>query len=475
MASINNKDGWMINFIHEQDLTSHYMNNTLTGLLHPGIYNANIAVYYDSSVTNPSLHVLLKKGTTLLFSNEYVGGKDGTTPCRRNFTNTSLSSWETITSDSSNKVLIKYTAQFDVDLSTKDITLTSDEVYSEELFLFLKVDSSINSDATSPTLYVAKINTDSMTDYAKDFVYEILGETDNDKKYFIPDGALKYNFNNTYTRSPEEYCFLCLGVIRDLNPTSKLTNFTFTTRGLPEYGYSMIATNNSKYPDLIFSRNITSTADSSNTTESMQFYGADIRNILIKNTFCKGFGTIATKSGHDDNTWFTAYKQKNTNPITVGNGWTAVYGYVKGTEIKYGKVSLASLNKITIPSNSTDLEKKWGTSKKVVPLDSCEYNVSRFLSYIKNVDVWSYVIGELHKSADANDINDIFPVALVYKKEDEDFVNPNNVLSYFDLYYKSSSINIYNGSMNNIFHVIPILEDSSDTTTSDSTSDTTTE
>ena len=66
---VNNS--WMTTFIYEQDLRSYYMNNILYSLIHTGVYNANISI----STSNGVMSLNIKKGTTLVFSNDYVNIK----------------------------------------------------------------------------------------------------------------------------------------------------------------------------------------------------------------------------------------------------------------------------------------------------------------------------------------------------------------------------------------------------------------
>ena len=460
MASII-KNGWNINFINEQDLTSNYMNKLLMGCLHPGIYNANIAVSFNTDENNKTeLEIHFKKGTTLLFSNDYIGGNDSSTPCERNFKNISLSS----SINEKDGVLIKYVAEFDCTLN-ESIQFKEDEYYSKDLFLFLKIDSKIDESSQEPKLYIAKINDNTTDSIYGSYTYKIIGDRTGDSAYFIPDGCI--NYKNTGTRQLEDYCFLCIGVIRDLDTSKRLTNFTFTTQGLPEYSYSLIATSNCEYSSLVFCRK-------SESDDTLGLYGANLRNILIKNTFCNEFGFNTEGIVSEKDSWLRAFDgsiTKSLLPIDIKNGWNAIYGYINENKINYGSVSFndfINFNNTIIAPDTNSLATDWGVNN-IVPLDSCEYNVNNLLSCIKNIDIWSYVIEVLHKSADANNINTIFPVAIAYKNDEENFINPNNVLSYFDLYYRSSSVSIYNGSMSNIFHVIPVLSDE------DSTSDTTTE
>ena len=65
-------DKWMTTFIYEQDLRSYYMNNILYPLLHTGVFNSDISISTRSGI----LFLNIKKGTTLVFSNDYVDIKN---------------------------------------------------------------------------------------------------------------------------------------------------------------------------------------------------------------------------------------------------------------------------------------------------------------------------------------------------------------------------------------------------------------
>ena len=72
---------WSTTFFWEQDLRSLYMNGLLNSILKPGIYNANIGIFATSGTaenTNvslpkaPGIYLYLKRGTTFVFSNNYL-------------------------------------------------------------------------------------------------------------------------------------------------------------------------------------------------------------------------------------------------------------------------------------------------------------------------------------------------------------------------------------------------------------------
>jgi hypothetical protein len=67
---------WITTFYYGQELRSTYMNNIVSGLIKPGIYAADAAVYTVSNEGESDLaagvYLLLKKDTTLVFSNGYT-------------------------------------------------------------------------------------------------------------------------------------------------------------------------------------------------------------------------------------------------------------------------------------------------------------------------------------------------------------------------------------------------------------------
>ena len=77
---------WSVTFYYEQELRSAFMNNLLKGLIRPGVYNINAFLHtknYDSAPGQQGIWLTIKRGTMLVFSNNYrtVGGnlvKDNT-------------------------------------------------------------------------------------------------------------------------------------------------------------------------------------------------------------------------------------------------------------------------------------------------------------------------------------------------------------------------------------------------------------
>lgn len=75
------QSSWSTTFFWEQDLRSLYMNGLLNSVLKPGIYNANMGIFATTSnaglgatfdIKVPGVYLYLKRGTTFVFSNNYL-------------------------------------------------------------------------------------------------------------------------------------------------------------------------------------------------------------------------------------------------------------------------------------------------------------------------------------------------------------------------------------------------------------------
>lgn len=65
---------WETTFYYQQELRSTYMNNIINGLIRPGIYNMDAAIYAISSATtdrNPGIYLRINAGAVLVFSNNF--------------------------------------------------------------------------------------------------------------------------------------------------------------------------------------------------------------------------------------------------------------------------------------------------------------------------------------------------------------------------------------------------------------------
>lgn len=351
MASINTSSGWGVTWIYEQDLTSAYMNSFLYSIIRPGVYNANI--YLTSGQADDSksgkaelLQLCIKKGTTLIFSNDYK--KTSNQGYRRNFVGYNKDNNESILKEQI-PLLIKCTALKDMyftiaknpeSSSNNDKSLVkwyNDERAPEALYViaFLRYNQSEDKDySLTPTFCLNRNNPIyGQTDYDKDcdseaskFFFYHTGENYyqyseglTDVWYWrLPDGSEHYGGLLDPTKGSEDtghldmlpqFSYLTLGVIADNNPwkdtqDKQYTQFnrewlkyhTFTARCLPEYRHSLIGDCNSECPDFIVPMKFDGYSD---TTKFSRLY-IDFKNII-------NYGTIYNTSIN----WESAYEITN--------------------------------------------------------------------------------------------------------------------------------------------------------------------
>ena len=285
-------DKWMTTFIYEQDLRSYYMNNILYPLLHIGVFNSDISISSRSGI----LFLNIKKGTTLVFSNDYVDIKSeiakGDTVLQGNTNTIYGRSFNGKSKDSYGRKgeakisLIKCVA-------LEDMVVRLNYLGSSDGLTQSTNDPHVNANGFNKPIYIGAIikysaegGTTSFTDpefrllvnnesYTPEYSEE---ETTVDSKYF-------YNFisptNNTtgnlalseanppdgikaISSSALMVYWLMLGVINPIDREwSNVTNpyafdgewyknHVFTGRGLPEYRYPLTLGKEIQSPEIMF-------------------------------------------------------------------------------------------------------------------------------------------------------------------------------------------------------------------------------
>lgn len=111
----NASTNWSITYQYQQDLSSKLFNQINTKTYRPGIYNPNIFIKAFDSVAGEStrgLKLLVKKGTTFIFSNTYKKDPEGSfTRYHRD--------WDSLDEDA---YIIKCTALADIETNIIDLT-----------------------------------------------------------------------------------------------------------------------------------------------------------------------------------------------------------------------------------------------------------------------------------------------------------------------------------------------------------------
>ena len=284
---------WMTTFIYEQDLRSYYMNNILYSLLHTGVYNADISISSSSGI----LFLNIKKGTTLVFSNDYVDIKkeveeaDNTlvpdtssTIIGRSFNGKSKVSYGN--KGESKVSLIKCVALEDMVLrlnylgasnslnaSTEDRHISANG-FNKSVYIYAVIRYSADGTADSfiKPEFRLLVNNDS---YSSDYTKEEPVESRYFYKFMPPTkgtvGKLEVDDGNppdgvdaeSFSTSARMVNWLMLGIInpidREWSSSSEYSfdgnwykNHVFTGRGIPEYRYSLSLGKEILSPEIMF-------------------------------------------------------------------------------------------------------------------------------------------------------------------------------------------------------------------------------
>lgn len=473
MATILTSSGWMTNFIYEQDLTSYYMNNMLTGVFRPGIYNANIALVIDSS---DNVYVSIKKGTTLLFSNSYID--NGDIGIRRNFSGMDTFAYNPATmTEEESLVLIKCVAQNDILQKIATLNDLKRLTKDSNVFLFAYMEykkQAKESGFKVPVFRLAVKNdigdssrpgqeagtsTDNYFYKTIKWYYKYDGEfvqsTDESEEWILPDGCIEYSINTSTgtqkTRKLSEYSFLMLGVISSISEDSNVSNglykktLSFSGRGLPEYRHQMTNESNDMSSDIIFD------LYPSSDTRYQSVY-IDLVNTLFSNSLVNK--RILNSTDFCDYGWEYPYLENNiaevnsnkyqyssieslgdilnsNTPVVVA---TFIFGGLDTTTVGTDDISdIFTGNDINLSyfsvnvkasgintaklKYSNDTNAYWSASKYfAVPLDISMWNINRLASLISNVNVWSKVLDNYRNSELTEDSGtDLFPIAVSFK------------------------------------------------------------
>ena len=283
---------WMTTFIYEQDLRSYYMNNILYPLLHTGVFNSDISI----SSGNGILFLNIKKGTTFIFSNDYVDIKNevdkGDTVIQGNKNTIMGRSFNGKSNDSYGRkgeaqislikcvaledmtIRLNYHGHFDSISQSTDEPHVNANGFNKPVYIgaIIKYSAEGGTSSFSDPVFRLLVNNDSYTpDYPEEgataeadskYFYKFISPTNNttDNLGFeanIPDGI------QTMSSSSQMVYWLMLGVI---NPIDRewsakdsyafdgdwYKNHVFTGRGIPEYRYPLVLGKEVQSPEIMF-------------------------------------------------------------------------------------------------------------------------------------------------------------------------------------------------------------------------------
>lgn len=286
---------WMTTFIYEQDLRSYYMNNILYSLLHTGVYNADISI----SSNNGILFLNIKKGTTLVFSNDYVDIKKEVEEADNTLVSDSSSTIIGRSFNGKSKVsyggkgeskvsLIKCVALEDMVLrlnylgasnslnaSTEDRHICANGFNkSAYIYAVIRYSADGTSDSFIKPEFRLLVNNDSYSsDYTKEepvesrYFYKFMPHTKGTVgKLEVDDGNPPDGVDSeSFSTSARMVNWLMLGIInpidREWSSSQSLEysfdgdwykNHVFTGRGIPEYRYPLVLGKEVQSPEIMF-------------------------------------------------------------------------------------------------------------------------------------------------------------------------------------------------------------------------------
>ena len=288
LKSIINSDKWHTTFYYEQELRSLYMNQVLSGLVKPGIYNANFSLVTIPNTTSGSsdlkggLYVYIKKGSTFIFSNYYKkvstnflidGNIDSKDVLERSFEYPGTVVIKCVAEDDMCIPLVLLDGTGSPTSAAKyllgaDVTSQDDNIVKKPYYIVAKYvyNPTENSGYTAPNFeaHVLRENFANIdindSDYKGTDSYYFI-PTDNSltqEPYPLPDGATRYL--GVGEDAAENVSYLILGKVNPINsntfcsgtngwkgnemgyPTyvQYVKEHTFVSRGLPEFSNSQV-------------------------------------------------------------------------------------------------------------------------------------------------------------------------------------------------------------------------------------------
>ena len=289
-------DKWHTTFYYEQELRSLYMNQILSGLVKPGIYNANFSLVtlpnVASNSTGPTggLYVYIKKGSTFIFSNYYKNvdteftvkdteNKETKSVLERSFEYPGTVVIKCVAEEDMCIPLVLLESGSSTTMAAKHLLGVKGEDTKKPYYIVAKYVYNPNEDSkyTAPSFeaHILRdnfdiINIDSTNYRGTDCYYFLPADNDvSNEPYPLPDGATKYL--SVGMDSAKNVSYLILGKV---NPTTQnnycggnnswnsseesystyvqyVREHTFVSRGLPEYSNSQIWDNLHTEPHII--------------------------------------------------------------------------------------------------------------------------------------------------------------------------------------------------------------------------------
>ena len=461
MAEAN---GWRTNFYYQQELRSSEMNGIFNSTLIPGVYNADISI--EAAKSAVLFNISIAAGTTLVFSNRVCTKDNKYYRQFADFANLSKDSYYTIKSTAETDVTgMVDTIGIDVTLPPRFFlvaVMPYGLVSNKEPIFRLAVPSEfkdkpyleeITTGEGSYVFYDGKSLTDG--DLESTTAYLILGE-------FIRTGKAVTTSSNAA-----------------IDFSDFQANYTFTRRGLEEYRYGYSTDKNT--PALDFS------------------YTASLNAIKVYWSTFMAKSVLFKQSRDDQRDAYEEFLRKSeassirlaTDGEITGSG--VVYDFIFAifqntyqdkyelstlmTDTSYSRIpNLYSCKWIQKTADLTLANSRFTLSESITPqlelLDRITGRpiLSRVATAIKRGDTKVYGADGAETTLTAPDLSVIIPVALIMRPFENGVgaskcnvganpkLNPDFVISYFDLYQGANECINIGLSTDNIYSTVAILD-----------------
>ena len=461
MAEAN---GWRTNFYYQQELRSSEMNGIFNSTLVPGVYNADISIEEAKSAV--LFRISIAAGTTLVFSNRVCTKNNKYYRQFADFANLSKDSYYTI----------KSTAETDV-TGIVD-TIGTDKTLPPRFFLVAVMPYGLVSNKEPIFRLAVPLESED-----KPYLKEI---TTGEGSYVFYDGK---SLTDGDLESTTAYLilgeFIRTGKAVTTSSNAAIdfgdfqANYTFTRRGLEEYRYGYSTDKNT--PALDFS------------------YTASLNAIKVYWSTFMAKSVLFKQSRDDQRDAYEEFLRKSeassirlaTDGEITGSG--VVYDFIFATfqntyqdkyelstlmtDASYSNLpSLYSCKWIQRTADSTLVSSRFTLSESITPqlelLDRITGRpiLSRVATAIKRGDTKVYGADGAETTLTAPDLSVIIPVALIMRPFKDGVgtnkcsvgtspkLNPDFVISYFDLYQGANECINIGLSTDNIYSTVAILD-----------------
>jgi len=479
---------WSTTFYYEQELRSAYMNNTLKGLIKPGIYNLNATFYtmpYDDLNPNAiGVYLRIKKGSIFVFSNAYE----------------SINGVLTRNLNALGNYLVKCVAEEDINIHMAQPNGNYSSIFEEAIVgsgipktpvLFVYTRFSYKEDAlgsVSPTFHFAVPSSNPYLGSESAYMLpnEDISETNGQisESYLILGALLD---NNAMSADYTEGNYWRIS--GDYNgQTAWINNHVFTGRGFPEYAGQVSRNYGQNLPSMIFAPSYNKTY----ITPGYFYFNSLIYKIdgpTWKAIYGQGgspyTGEVNSTSGYlTDHKYASAgattYTKDTLNLSGISSKLVVEFLFL-AIKSEYARAEDTSFASLFSPSGTFTLTRKFLPyrvvcddmgldlnsqtalqtffnlpSYSLIPLDISVANIDRLKSYLYNKNIIPPIVDKLRQNAESaspylspTNGESLIPILISFRKVNAsgtDFEDKGSLQSYTSM--KDSAGNFRTSAVN---------------------------